>query len=178
MNDTNFPSIEQYRHAIENLIRLDIPSAQYTGTVKIHGTNARITVREDGTRTYGSRNQSGLTGGHYGFVEWAREQKIFALGPKIPYTIYGKWAGKGIQAGIEYPKTFFPFAVLQHEGEKWFGSECLLTSYGAYRLNDHENDNARAEWIPVCVFGRFSVELNQTDNEFTEKYLEEIESYS
>jgi hypothetical protein len=116
----NFPSVDQFRHVVKFMKDRGVQRETFRGTVKIHGTNARITVNEDDSRTYGSKNQDGLASGHYGFVEWAQSHTgIVALSAQKPYTIYGEWAGKGIMAGVPYEKQFFPFAVFSEKTGLW-----------------------------------------------------------
>lgn len=68
-------------------------------TEKIDGTNASITITEDGQFLTGSRNRF-ITpeSDNYGFSRWAHENKeeLLKLGPG---THYGEWWGSGIQRG-------------------------------------------------------------------------------
>lgn len=70
-----------------------------TITEKIDGTNASITITEDGKFLTGSRNRFIVPGDdNYGFALWANENKqdLLRLGEG---THYGEWWGKGIQRG-------------------------------------------------------------------------------
>lgn len=111
--NTKFPSIQNARNLDATLRYMGMNYVVFEGTVKVHGTNARITYHNNGSVVYGSRNEDGLTGGHFGFVEWAKSNhELMSVNDvSFPYTVYGEWAGKGIQAGIPYEKVFIPFAL-------------------------------------------------------------------
>ncbi len=96
-----------------------MPTIKYSGTVKIHGTNAAIRI-EDGRVYFQSREQE-LTPekDNAGFARWAADNgKIIyakfmdAFGPRC--IIFGEWAGKGVQSGVavsQLDKFFTVFAV-------------------------------------------------------------------
>lgn len=74
-------------------------SREIVVTEKIDGTNASITITEDGQFLTGSRNRF-ITpeSDNYGFSRWAHENKeeLLTLGPG---THFGEWWGSGIQRG-------------------------------------------------------------------------------
>jgi hypothetical protein len=102
------------------------PILTFTGTVKLHGTNAMITYTpEEGIRA--GKRSSLLPPKEYsahfefnGFV-WRNEgyftKKMHELwekycSPGEQITIFGEWAGEGIQKGVgisELPKAFYIF---------------------------------------------------------------------
>lgn len=136
-----YPSIEQYRHLIRYMQERNVEKMSFRGTTKVHGTNARILVGD--TIEYGSKNQI-ISEGHYGFYEWAKARPaVFASVPE-PYVIFGEWAGKGIQSGVEYPKCFLVFSVFSNG--VWYTDECLRT----------EEDGV----YPISDFGTWSVEVS------------------
>lgn len=68
-------------------------------TEKIDGTNAQVTITEDGDLVVGSRNRFIKVGDdNFGFAQWCEENKegLLQLGPG---THYGEWWGRGIQRG-------------------------------------------------------------------------------
>lgn len=109
---------------LENLERLlvtmpDFLSRPFTVSEKIHGWNGRVGRDETGELWIGTRNQDYLvadaeTPPLQGFTEYVRNA-TWDL-PK-GMTVYGEWAGKGIQKGIDYgDKRFFIFAERMLDG--------------------------------------------------------------
>lgn len=115
---------------LENLDRVlkDIPDylsredTTYVVTEKVHGFNARFGVSPDGVPWAGSRNQTVAEGDPdgwsrgdlQGFVGYAAD-KVRTLTPGA--TIFGEWAGKGVQKGIDYgPKDFYVFGWASSHG--------------------------------------------------------------
>jgi len=139
MTVPRFPSIEQFRHAVRNVRdycsyhSLDIPTIEFTGTVKLHGTNAGITRDPNGELSFHSRNRCIKLGDdNAGFVAHMSKHTV-ALN-RIFYDIsiannnvegsfiqiYGEWCGEGIQKGVaitQLPKMFVIFAA--RIGDKW-----------------------------------------------------------
>jgi len=111
-------------------------TATFNGTTKLHGTNAGIHVVVDNdeiTITPQSRTQTQSgAGGHFGFVEWVRrnEDRLKELVKEIQdtdlvgndFTIFGEWAGRGIQKGVacsELDKFFYFFDVWDVKYEEY-----------------------------------------------------------
>lgn len=122
IKDTDHPT---YPH-LENLDRvpyvLDAPEVWITE--KIHGFNARFGWTRQGEIWAGSRNQvvyrvtdsfeEGVPHGLQGFVEWSMSvvHRLY-----LGVTVFGEWAGKGIQKGIDYgEKRFYLFGMME-DGE-------------------------------------------------------------
>lgn len=145
-----FPKIKQYSNVIRDIVNAatfvgldenedpifdltrEKPTVKFTGTVKLHGTNAGVAYsKEDGiwaqSRTSIITPQKDNAGFAF-FVESNKEQfqalfniicdvnKIcegFTLDDKI-IVIYGEWCGKGIQSGVSInnlEKMFVIFGV-------------------------------------------------------------------
>lgn len=141
-----FPSIEQFRNVISNINRISNfigldaqgepiynesrakPILTFTGTVKLHGTNAGVCYNSESGLWAQSREniitREKDNAGFAAFVE-AREDAFKALIIKVAekeninlsentIAIYGEWAGSGIQKGIgisNLEKSFFIFGV-------------------------------------------------------------------
>ena len=120
--------IEQFRKCIKEVQRLwkdhPLPTLTFTGSVKLHGTNAGVELPANIPQ---SRNQV-LTEGNdsYGFYTFHKERKeIFqqiydSLGLNLPVVIYGEWAGKGIQKDVAISKldrAFYIFGIKVITGE-------------------------------------------------------------
>lgn len=130
---TDFP---KWPH-LENLDRVikDIPDylrrpdTTYTVTEKVHGTNARFGMSVDGVPWVGSRNLTVAEGWDWlaqaremqGFVEWVHDKFMGPRGEnvfRIPAgaTVFGEWAGRGIQKGIDYgDKAFHMFGLAKSD---------------------------------------------------------------
>jgi len=133
----NFPHIEQIRHTVKYMEKFSIRELSFRGTTKVHGTNARILVDEEGDRRYGSKSQI-IDNGHYGFFEWASTKTKIVANVPAPYVVYGEWAGKGIQSGVSYPKSFIIFAVYSVKTGGWYTDEVVDTNgeEGAHLVSD------------------------------------------
>jgi hypothetical protein len=98
-------------------------NAIWVVTEKIHGFNARFGLDLDGTPWAGGRNQVAVEGdpgqwdrgklqGFIGFAADMVQQGILA-----GQTLFGEWAGKGIQKGIDYgERDFYMFGAMCDEG--------------------------------------------------------------
>lgn len=99
------------------------PLIIFTGTTKVHGTNAGIYYNwETEELRAQQRNSFCDDNAHYGFKEWVKENEkllkdyIFNYFDNSSYvplkeiTLYGEWAGVGIQNGVgvsKLPKFFY-----------------------------------------------------------------------
>jgi hypothetical protein len=108
-----FSSIEQFRHVVKSVQLYfertgrpsEVPTLHFTGTTKLHGTNAGIRRSTSGKIQAQSREQIiSPTCDNYGFaafVESLPNKELNELFDKIggcqDTTIYGEWIGKGIQ---------------------------------------------------------------------------------
>jgi hypothetical protein len=148
-----YPSTDQYRNVIREVTdrtqftgndpvqgvptynrSLPLPTLEFIGRVKLHGTNAGIvfTPREDRKGlvvTAQSRNNV-ITpeNDNAGFARYVKDHEdeliravqVFALGMSLPtknlqsITLFGEWAGKGIQKGVaisELDRKFYIFSI-------------------------------------------------------------------
>lgn len=124
-----FPSISQFYHVVNEATHYTefhktlIPSIQYYGTVKLHGTNTAISF-VNGKIKFQSRNRLiDPTNDQYDFaknmvnLDLTTILRLDQLDQKSNWTFYGEWCGPGIQKGIavnQLPqKMFFIFSVLE-----------------------------------------------------------------
>lgn len=138
------PSIEQFRSAIHNLshnVRYEgindngdniyntnpLPILKVTGNVKIHGTNAALCYNiNDGLWFQSKKNIITSKKDNGGFAFWGENNLVkilelfdiifekYGLSINDTATIYGEWAGRGIQGGVgisEVDKTFYIFGI-------------------------------------------------------------------
>jgi len=146
MKHISYPKIQQFRNIVQAINReasyvgaddngepvydplQPKPTLEFTGTVKLHGTNASVCFNSiDGFWAQSRKNIITVDKDNAGFAFFAYNNKIefCSLIDKIVndhqidtnnYTvsIYGEWAGKGIQKGVgisEIEKAFFIFGV-------------------------------------------------------------------
>jgi len=137
------------------------PTLTFKGTVKIHGTNSGVSYNSTNGMYFQSRkNVITPQKDNAGFAFWAdskrdvftdlinkiiEENKIDTS--KQTITIYGEWAGKGIQKGIavaELPKSFYLFGVKISEPEVdayWIPCEKIgndLQEHNIHNIYDFE----------------------------------------
>ena len=117
-----------------------LPTLEFIGTVKLHGTNASIVAHEDGTITFHSKSRTLAHMDIDGTVEHLSDNMEFAQSMerrkwgvkctvdravgavrkrygtvKYPVKISGEWVGQGVQKGVGISmlnkKSFFVFGV-------------------------------------------------------------------
>jgi hypothetical protein len=141
----SFPSIEQFRHIVQN-VRFKtwhsgqdefgnpvydkmrpLPVLKAVGTVKIHGTNAGVLMR-DGELVSLSRNQElSLEKDNVGFAKFvsSKEEIFLSFFEKLGQDaiIYGEWCGKGIMKGCgihNLSRRFIIFALAKiQDSHRW-----------------------------------------------------------
>lgn len=142
----SYPKIAQFRNIVANINRqitftglddngdaiydpsIKKPTLTFSGTVKLHGTNASVCFNsENGFWAQSRQNIITVDKDNAGFAFFAESHKIELcsllddlidknqIDTKI-YTvsIYGEWAGKGIQKGVgisQLDKAFYVFGV-------------------------------------------------------------------
>jgi len=110
-----FSSIDHFRHVVKSVHwyferigqKSKVPTMTFTGTVKLHGTNAGVRRSASGKIQPQSKEQIlSPTCDNYGFaafVESLPNKELNELFDKVggckDTTIYGEWIGKGIQSG-------------------------------------------------------------------------------
>jgi hypothetical protein len=155
-----YHSIEQFRNCIKEVQFLfkdqpKLPTLTFTGSVKLHGTNAGVELPANIPQ---SRNQVLAEGNDsYGFYTFHKERKeIFqqiydSLGLDLPVVIYGEWAGKGIQQGVAISKldrAFYIFGIKVITGEDshyWISGNFFLNFpdnniYDLHLIKNYEID--------------------------------------
>ena len=119
-----YPSIEQFKNCVKSVrdyarkTETPLPKLSFTGTVKLHGTNAGIALH-NGEHTFLSHKRVICVGDdNYGFSAWATE-RLGHLPIENGATIYGEFCGSGIQKGVAIstlPKMFIAFGYKDAEG--------------------------------------------------------------
>lgn len=156
--NVKYHSTGQYRHAVKNIQTkaqfkgLDAegnaimdrtaiaPTLSYTGTVKLHGTNASVIIHEDGVISFHSKNnilgsidsdgEFNLNSDNAEFAQtmWRRKEAVFNIITqaeilcvtrygelRYPIKISGEWVGSGVQSGVGISflptKSLFIFGI-------------------------------------------------------------------
>jgi len=125
-----YASIEQFKNVIKhvrdnsNYHQVPLPTLEFIGTVKLHGTNASVVFDNDtGNYTFQSRERElTLESDNAGFAMWGERnidslRKIFNLvvtNQAEKVVIFGEWCGGSIQKGValnQIPKMFVIFNI-------------------------------------------------------------------
>jgi hypothetical protein len=138
-----FPSVGQFREAVFNTRALAIspdtalPTVNYTGHVKLHGTNAAVVYYEDGTFHCQSRQEiirPGKDTDNAGFATWAypKAQQILDLSTEIKFllnskqlrqvAVFGEWCGSKISPNValrQLPNKVFVVFALAYITDDW-----------------------------------------------------------
>lgn len=126
-----FPSIEQFRHVIKKVQahckyhEKELPVINFTGRVKLHGTNAAIGYNPETKEIWAQSRSRVIKVGddNAGFAAWLEENKTAILRQmELQYPsggivhVFGEWCGGNIQKGVALsglPKMFVIFNVSQ-----------------------------------------------------------------
>jgi hypothetical protein len=103
-----------------------LPKIMFEGTVKLHGTNAGVTLDFSTGEMYAQSRENIITPqkDNAGFAMWFEGQReyfsqLFAslnnviIKPET-ITVFGEWAGQGVQKGVaisQLPKKFYVFGI-------------------------------------------------------------------
>lgn len=193
MKFIKFPSIEQYRNVVKKVkdkatfIGLDEsgvakfdphikkPTITFTQTVKIHGTNAGVSLTKDGDFGQQSRNRLiSVDKDNYGFAMWCNdiERKdclVNFLQSVLNYyeeddieqvTIYGEFAGEGVFNNVavgQLPKSFYAFSLtlLHSDGE--------TTQLPIDKLSGFKNEDLQLFNILMFENKKVDIDFNEPD---------------
>ncbi len=172
-----FPSIEQFRHVIKTVryrawyVGKDelgapiydesrpLPTLRAKGTVKLHGTNAGVSLVDGELRVFSRSRQIDVNEDNAGFAQHVanNEDAFRSLFERFDdeVMIRGEWCGPGIMKGTginQLPeKLFVIFAVARSEGEdrEW------LDIHG---LDDLEAPEARV--FNIAEFDTYEIDID------------------
>lgn len=134
MEFIKFPSIGHFRDLTKKISRSpERQTVEFSQTVKIHGTNAGISLSTDGTFGLQSRNRIiSAESDNQGFATWCLQPSRRSIleqylknalknysdkdvgSPVVQVTMFGEFAGQGIASGVavnQLPKSFYAFAL-------------------------------------------------------------------
>lgn len=123
-----FPKIGQFKDVIKQVKdqatwkNSELPTLTFTGTVKLHGTNAAVVRNADGSIHFQSReNIITPVKDNAGFAVWASTInwnalfKCFSSNDEDEIAIFGEWCGGNIQKGValnQLDKMFVIFKAM------------------------------------------------------------------
>jgi len=146
-----YPSIEQFRTIVKYVKgtaeyhQIPNPTIKFKGTVKLHGTNAGITLQNGYLTIQSRKNAINVEKDNAGFAWFcnANMDAIKDIIAQLPQpegqdslTVFGEWCGGNIQKGValnQIEKTFVIFGAKIVSAEK------------------DENDNATHTWLDHTV---------------------------
>lgn len=176
-----FPSIEQFRTVVK-YVRSNCdyhgrpyPKIAFRGSTKLHGTNAGIRLKTDGTLVAQSRERDlSIESDNAGFAafvvrnetlirEWFQQETFLRCAPVT--VIFGEWCGDNIQKGValnQLPKMFVPFASGNTAGEiQLHEAQCSL-------------EDGANEWNREIVPDVFYIDVDFSDPEAASQSLTDM----
>ena len=201
MKHVAFPSIDQFRNVVHNLnqhvtyVGKDAngesvydnsqpkPVVNFTGTVKLHGTNASVCLNEADGMWYQSREHVITpTQDNAGFAFFAESkrgmfQSLFDqlcsqhnidLSDGLTLTIFGEWCGSGIQRGVavaNLPKSFFIFGAKVSSPDPEFVS---------YWIDSSALSSPEDRIFNVEHYDKYSIDIDFNTPQLVQNALKEI----
>lgn len=155
-----FPSIEQFRNVIKHVRdnakyhQVPVPKVQFTGTVKLHGTNAAVCYDPATGEVWAQSRENIITveKDNAGFATWVHSKRaefahMFSLLRGIKdntniIQIYGEWCGGSIQKGVglnQLPKMFVIFGLrisFDGESQDWESRDRITNLFASFVNGD------------------------------------------
>lgn len=181
-----FPKISSFQTLCSNVRQLHkkdliLPTIEFTGYVKAHGSNCSIVFHQDGSFHTQSRSRV-ITplNDNYGFATWAYAnidaiRSSLAIAPgQISHkniTVYGEWCGESVQHGVaisSLPKMWIVFAIkYQIKSAKafWFfdpSKEILDPDIGLYSTGMFQSYPLTIDFNKPQLVRNQIVELTET----------------
>ncbi len=204
----SFPSIEQFRTVIANINRqfnfvgldehgeaiydqtLPKPVLTFTGTVKLHGTNAGVCYNAiDGLWAQSRENIITPEQDNAGFAFFVEANKhVFELLIKMvskrsdidlntnTISIYGEWCGGNIQKGVgitNLPKSFFIFGVKVSPMIDSNDAEALKKN-PAYWVDSTDLGNSEVKIYNISDFKTYSMDIDFNMPQLVQNDLSEL----
>lgn len=145
MKFRKWPSIEKFSNVRQYITHfLPIQEFTFRSKIKLHGTNASITVTKDKFKAGKRTSYISVLNDNAGFAKFVDTLPFNTVEKYEDYIIYGEWTGPGVQksdAVSSIPeKTFFVFSVYDSKNENniYEPSE-IETILNELNLNNHNN---------------------------------------
>lgn len=127
--------LNQFHEVVKNLnypriydcLRKNDYVIPYAFKIKIHGTNACVSIGPDG-EVNAQKRSSNITAhkDNAGFAYWVDQNRAYfesLAHSEFTLYIFGEWAGPGVQSGVACSMTdkkmFYPFAIDAYKGEEF-----------------------------------------------------------
>jgi hypothetical protein len=153
----------------------------YFGKIKMHGTNASVTITPDGKVIAGKRSsflpEGGTGGDNAGFAAWVKNNAEAFLALRegfedhVTLTIYGEWCGPGVQSNVACSMT----------DRKMFYVFCADTTTSTSHTRLYEPDAIRFELTALDAIDdvlilpfHCKIELDFTDADAMRQTLENL----
>lgn len=183
-----YPSTGQFRNVVKSVKEtadyhaVEYPTLIFTGTVKLHGTNASISCSNGVLTPQSKKCELSLAKDNAGFAAFAGRKEVVELirtldfqllnrGIIDTFTVFGEWCGPGIQKGVGINKI---------EEKIWvvFGIKVTPTSGSSYWIDVPDLvDTPRV--YDIRDFGVFSIDIDFNNPGVTQNVLialtEEVE---
>lgn len=204
----SFPSIEQFRNVIANINRqfnftgldeqgepmydptLPKPVLTFTGTVKLHGTNAGVCYNAiDGLWAQSRENIITPEKDNAGFAFFVESTKdvFITLVDMVSkrsnvdlktntVSIYGEWCGGNIQKGVgitNLPKSFFIFGVKVSPMVD-YNDEVAVKNNPAYWVDSTDLGNSDVKIYNISDFENYSIEIDFNMPQLVQNKLSEL----
>jgi hypothetical protein len=163
-HDTAFCGIDEHGNAIRDWTK-PLPILVFSGTEKLHGTNAAIGFSRDGERWFQSRERIlSLDKDNAGFMNWGIENKVLinivkrAVGdylddlPYDDFIVYGEWCGANIQPQVALSKMEKQFIV--------FGIKVRYGGEEEWMIDEDVEDCLKGILLTIFEFSNWSVEID------------------
>ena len=175
MECIKYPKIGQFRNVVKDMHHLyssqQMPVVTFTGTVKVHGTNASVVFEGQEQRPQSRNNTLTVGNDNAGFALWHSERiELFSeLRKRIDepdigtIVIYGEFAGKGIQKGVAVS-----------EAEKFFyviGVKVVSSSGGESWLDEYQSMSLGIDIIDARDVWRKSIDIDFSNPQSSQNRL-------
>ncbi len=160
-----------------------LPTVEFTGTVKLHGTNGSVRLERDDTVTaYSKNNELSLEKDNAGFCKFVKEKETYffsVLKTVADYVgtddiyVYGEWCGPKIQGGVAISKlqekSFFVFALKYYdksaENYRWVFNPMMYLS-----MIENRNYNVYS----IFSYPTYSINIDFENLPEVEKIIENL----
>lgn len=199
---SKYPSIEQFRHvvkSVEHIFRREydastgewvynkskiLPTLLFTGTTKVHGTNAGIYVDKDRNISPQKKSEAiSIEKDNFGFAAWLNKkssvdgvsrirQHLEETYPDLTdreYVIYGEWCGGNIQKGIAISGLEKMFIIF---GVKVIGDSEDFNFW--LDLDDTLLEEPSANIYDVRLFGTWAMQIDFENPQLSVNRLKDI----
>ena len=118
-------------------------SVRFTGTVKLHGTNAAIDFRGDKPTFHKKSAEITVDDDNFGFAK-----AMSAIVDELDFPnrevvkVYGEWCGEGVQKGVgisQLPKKFVIFDAVREDGKSVFTAFSANIALNPNKLTKYNN---------------------------------------